>query len=214
MSSTQYTLHACKGSGSAIVEAMLTLADCRYHNKDYVFETLGPGCPHDDLIELNPLAQLPTLELPDGSVMTESAAITIYLSEQFPKAGLAPPVGNGDRAPFLRWLVFLGSALYATFTYGDFPERWVDGESAGKNLRRHTDAHRENLWKYLESNVVSSPWFLGDTFSALDIYVYVMTRWMPQPPWFAAHCPKLFAIAEAMDHDRRLLSIWQRNFPH
>ena len=45
----------------------------------------------DFLHRLNPRAEVPALVLPDKSVMTESAAILIYLAERFPRAGLAPP---------------------------------------------------------------------------------------------------------------------------
>jgi GST-like protein len=57
------------------------------------------------------------------------------------------------------------------------------------------------------------PWFLGARFSALDIYVTVMTRWTPRRAWFAANTPKLGALAARGDAVPELAAVWQRNYP-
>src|SRR5262245_45539577 len=99
---SKFTLLALEGWGSAIAEAALAVAGV-----DYQIEKVDPrGEGQDRLLKLNPLGQLPTLVLPDGRVMTESAAIVLYLSELKPEAGLAPPPGDPSRPDFLRWLVF------------------------------------------------------------------------------------------------------------
>jgi GST-like protein len=206
-----YRLYAAQGCGSAIVEALLTLADAPFSTIELGYKDLGlrPG----KLQELNPLGQVPTLVLPDGAVMTESAAITLHIAEQFPGAGLAPPVDDPVRSQFLRWLVFFGSPIYATFTYGDKPDRWAPAGEAARALRKTTDEHRQSLWRYLEGQVTPSPWLLGRKFSALDIFISVMTRWRPGRDWFAANCPGLLSAAHRVDNDERLRPIWQRNFP-
>ncbi len=58
-----------------------------------------------------------------------------------------------------------------------------------------------------------APWFLGERFSALDLYTAVFTRWRPRRAWFAEHAPKLHAIAERMDGLPKLKPVWERNFP-
>ena len=74
------------------------------------------------LTPMNPLGQVPTMLMPDGTVMTESAAVVLHLVDHVPEAGLAPRADEPDRVRFLRWLVFLVSAIYPTFTYGDNPK--------------------------------------------------------------------------------------------
>jgi len=206
-----YTLFAVPGTGSAIVEALLTLVEAPFSLNEMPYGKLGPGS--GPLQELNPLGQVPTLLLPDSSVMTESAAITLHIAEQFPTARLAPEPGDPARSRFLRWLVFLGSPLYATFTYGDEPERWAAGGDTATTLRQTTDSHRESLWRYLEGQLSPAPWFLGKEFSALDIFICTMTRWRPRRAWFKEYCPKLHAVARAADEDARLKAVWMRNFP-
>ena len=131
--------------------------------------------------------------------MSESAAMVLHLAEQAPQAGLAPAAGDPARPDFLRWLVFLVAAIYPNFTYGDEPARYVTGEEAGKELRATTDAYAQRCWRMVEPAVHAEPWFLGSGFSALDLYLAVMTRWRPRRPWFALHCPKVHAVALEAD---------------
>jgi len=197
----------CRGCGSTIVEAALVLAGIPYEREEIDYAIPGPK--RDRLLALNPLGQVPTLVLPDGAVMTESAAIVLYLDETYPAARLLPAIGDPLRREALRWLVFLIAAIYPTFTYGDEPEKWIG--DAGPLLREATHGHRRTLWKQLEG-VAKSPWFLGETRSVIDVYIAVMTHWRPRREWFAADCPKLLAIAKAVDADPRLTSLLAANF--
>ena len=196
----------CRGCGSAIVEAALVIAKIPYDREEVDYDT---PAGHDRLAEVNPLAQVPTVVLPDGTIMTESAAIILYIDGIVPELGLVPPVRDPLRRELLRWLMFLVAAVYPTFTYGDDPKKWV-GE-AGDSLRMSTDEHRKSLWRLVEG-AVRGPWFLGDTPSALDLYVAVMTRWRPRREWFAENCPRLHTIATAVDADERLKGVWATNF--
>lgn len=58
-----------------------------------------------------------------------------------------------------------------------------------------------------------APWFLGETMSALDIYLAVMTHWRPRWPWFSEHCPRVAAIAVRADAEPSLAEVWRSNFP-
>ena len=54
--------------------------------------------------------------------------------------------------------------------------------------------------------------FLGPRFSALDIYIAVMTRWRPRHGWFEAECPRLYAVALRADGEPCLAGVWRRYF--
>lgn len=197
----------CRGCGSVIVEAALVLTGIAYDREEVDYTQPGPG--RDRLLAVNPLGQVPTVILPDGSVMTETAAIVLHLDDLVPAAGLLPASHDPLRREALRWLVFLVGAVYPTFTYGDEPAKWVG--DAGPALREATDAHRQRLWQQVEA-AARGPWFLGPRFSMLDVYLAVMTRWRPRRAWFAEHCPKLAAIATALDGDPRLAALWAASF--
>jgi GST-like protein len=206
----RYTLHGTPGWGSAIVEAQLDWLGLPY---DYVTagNVFASAEARQALARVNPLAQVPALVLPDGSLMTESAAITLHLADRTGRSDLVPRADEPTRAAFLRWLVFLVANVYPTFTYADDPSRFVADEAAGKAFRSQVDDYAKQLWRVVEQGC-GTPWLLGERFSALDIYVGVMTRWRPRREWFGEHAPKLAAVARRADGLPALQAAWKRNF--
>ena len=205
-----YTLYAAPGGGSQIVEAALARCGAPVRFIDLTWEEDWGASP---LAAVNPLQQIPTLVLPDGQVMTESAAMMLHLADTYPQARLAPPVGDRQRPAFLRWLVFLVAAVYPTFTFGDVPGRFTEGDTdAGDKLRRASDAHREYLFRLVD-DAASAPYFLGESFSGLDLYIWVMTSWRPRRAWFETHTPKLAAIAARVATSPEASAVRSRNFP-
>lgn len=204
-----YRLISSKGAGSTIVELALALSGLPHEIETVPY--LEPGPQRDHLLSLNMLGQVPTLQLPDGRVMTESAAIILHIADVAPDAGLVPPMSDSARPMFQRWLVFIAAALYPTYTYGDDPVRWANSEAAGKHLRKATDDHRKALWRYFISQNPCDPWVLGARFSALDLYVAVMSTWRPGADWFANECPQLAAIAKRVAKLDKLRAAWARN---
>ena len=75
------TLYGTQGSGSAAVEAALAIAGVEARLVDAASWQESPGL--DELKRINPLAQIPTLVLDDGSVLSESAAILIHIGQRF-----------------------------------------------------------------------------------------------------------------------------------
>ena len=204
-----YKLWGRAGWGSTLVEAQLV-----WYGLPYTFEPVEDlfRTPDADakLKKVNPLAQVPTLEMPDGSVMSESAAITQLLADITGKDSLVPGPKAKERGKFLRWLVFIVANIYPTFTYADDPSRFVSVNNARDPFRAATDAYAQRLWRQVESEA-GAPWFLGERFSALDLYIDVMARWGRRRPWFEAHTPKLFAIARRCDELPQLKDMWARN---
>ena len=206
---TNHVLLGCKGCGSAIVEAAFAIDGIPLETEEVDY---SPGSPtRERLLAVNPLGQVPALILPDARVLTESLAILHYLDDIEPGARFIPPPGDAQRAMFYRWIVFLVAAIYPTFTYGDDPKKWVANEEGAKQLREATDRHREACWLQLES-VAGEPWFLGERFSALDLYLAVMTRWRPGVLWFAKRTPKLVAIAKRAGQLPAVAPVMKRNF--
>jgi len=186
-------LLGCKGCGNAIVEAAFAVAGIPIGYEEVDYSNESPTRAR--LLSVNPLAQVPTLVLPDKRVMTESLAILHYIDDRAPAAKLIPAKGDPAREAFYRWAVFIVAALYPTFTYGDDPRKWVPGEDGAMALKESTNRHRESLWKQLDA-VAGAPWFLGNSFSALDLYCAVMVYWRPGRKWFDANAPKIMAIAK------------------
>jgi len=203
-------LYGERGWGSAIVEAQLA-----WYGLEYELELVGDLFKSADarrrLESVNPLAQVPTLVLADGTVMTESAAITLYLADVANDDSLVPRAAHPLRPAFLRWLIFLVANVYPTYTYADDPSRFVAAKEAQQSFRDAVDRYACRLYSLLEREA-REPWFLGGRFSALDVYLAVMTRWRPRRAWFEEHAPRLFAIATTTEALDRLAAVWRKNF--
>ena len=194
-----------------IVEAQLAALDLPFEY-EAVPDLFRSEQARRDLAPLNPLSQLPTLQLPDGSILTESAAITLHLADATGRDDFVPAAAHASRPQFLRWLVFLVANVYPTFTYADDPQRFVRDAEAAKEFREAVDEYRCRLWQIVEI-AAGTPWFLGDRASALDIYVAAMTHWRPGRRWFERNTPKVADIARRAMQDPRLIAVWEHNFP-
>ena len=200
------TLYGVPGWGSAISEVMLTLAEIPYHFHDVAgFDKPGPQ--QEKLRRLNPLCQVPTLQLDDGSVMTESAAVALMILDCRPE--FAPPQGTAERQQFWRLLVWLVANIYPTFTLADYPERFVT--AAPDELRQSATTYRKSLYLWLESQVVATPYALGEQLTLIDVYLCVMRSWGPRAAWFRDNTPKMSAIADAVCALPQLQRVLQRN---
>ncbi len=205
-----WTLYGVPGWGSTLVEGALSWCGAPYRFVDVEgFDKPGPA--RDTVLELNPLARIPTLVSPEGEVLTESAAIILILADRYPESGLAPAAGDPLRAPFLVRLVWFVSALYPTFTYRDYPERWAPDAQA--QLKDNVENFQRELWSQFEGQLGPGPWVLGRWPSALDLYVAAFSRWCPRRQWLAEHCPQLHAIAVRADALPQVAPVMARNFP-
>ena len=207
---SDWQLYGVPGWGSSLAEAILDWTGESYDFID-VDGFDSPGAARDRLLAVNPLARVPTLVGPDGFVHTESAAITLHLADLHPQAGLAPPPGDPLRPAFLNRLIWFVSALYPTFTYRDYPERWAP--DAADQLVANVDAFRQELWRQLEQTLEPDHWVLGERPSALDAYVTIMSHWRPRRPWLAEHCPKAHALALRAEKLPQIAEAMARNFP-
>src|ERR1700680_1478517 len=77
-----------------------------------------------DYLAINPRGRVPVLVLADGTVLTECAAILLYLARKFPKAKLWPddPLAQ---ARCIEWLSWLASSVHVAFAQTRRPPRFV-----------------------------------------------------------------------------------------
>jgi GST-like protein len=200
-------IYGCNGCGSAVVEAILQMANVDYEFVDAIQWT--PYKRHADLEKLNPLGQVPVLVFDDGTVMTESAAILQFFAEQIPGMVPSEPM---QRAQFLRWLAFIPANVYAVFPFRDFPARWVDDESEQKAFREKTTLRLREFWTILENNLLPAPYVLGAQMTALDLYLAMVSRWSPGREWITKHCPNLIAAVLLTEQHPVVAKVWEKNF--
>lgn len=184
-------LFGAQGCGSAITEAFLRYSKIKY---DY-YELFWDDKDHwkDVIGEFNSLAQVPTLVLPNGEVLTETLATMIYANRK--KKGLIPSKKQEDK--FWRWAIFIIANIYPTFTLKDNAYKFVSDKKAQGELADAMMEKRKSHWLAMEEEC-GKKWFLGSEFSAIDIYIGIMTYWTPGKEWFKDNCPKLTQVANRL----------------
>lgn len=122
-----------------------------------------------DLLALNPMGKLPILT--DGdAVVTESAAIALYLADRYAYGRLAPRVDDAARATYLRWTLFAPSVIepgtmarQAGWTYKESQAGWGSYDA---------------MLKAIESAIGDRAYLLGDEFSMADVVFGGTLRFM------------------------------------
>lgn len=208
-----YLLYGDKGSGSAAVELMLAELGVVVEQR-----TLSLDANEQrgrDYGAINAQQKLPTLITSSGETLTESAAILITLADRHPDAGLLPPRTEAEGATALRWMAFIAAELYPLIEIIDYPERFLPARAAGE-YREAMRAHVRQIWKQrfklVESAIAGSPWFLVSGFSALDLYLAVVSRWAQVGVWRKTELPRVEAIAAAVAERPACRAIWRRHF--
>lgn len=133
-----------------------------------------------DYLRLNPNGLIPVLV--DGDmVLYEAAAICLHLADAYPESEMAPKLATPERAQFYKWIMWLTNTLQASLIVYFYPDRWVDaGNGEGVDqVRAHAEAKIGTLLEQLEAQLQSSggPWLLGDKYSILDPYAFMLCRW-------------------------------------
>ena len=131
-------------------------------------------------LRLNPNGLIPVLTEGD-LVLYETAAIALHLCDTHPASGLAPALGTPERAHFYKWLMWLTNTLQATLMIYFYPERWVKAgnATAEAEVKTHAEWRTRVLLDQLDREFErhGGNWMLGDTYSALDAYVFTLCRW-------------------------------------
>lgn len=203
----EYVVYGSKGSGSVAVEGALTLLGLPYR----VIES-NPMTHGAELLRLNPMMQIPVLILPSGELMTESAAILIWLADDHPEGRLSPTMAARTRPAFLRWIAFV-SLVYALYWIRDDTSRIVDNPDLGTEVGRRIDERMLEYWRVMDAQIDPGRYILGDDLSVLDLYVAVVSRWRPGRTRFAEAAPKLAEVIRRVDTDPRLTAFWAERFP-
>ena len=206
-----YTLYGAPGSGSVPIEAALHLIGARL--RVIGDAEMRPVAFNPEAARLNPMGQIPVLVLPTGEVMTESAAILIWLADRYPDAGLAPTTSDVQRAASLRWMVYVSSAIYALAWIRNDPMRVLNDPSQSTHVLDSIAERRAMCWRWMDAQVQPGRYLLGDRLSVLDLYVAVVSRWSPRRRRFYEEAPRMAEIVRRVDEEPRLEAFWQARFP-
>lgn len=204
-----YIVYGEPYSGSFMVEAALAEAGQTYD----IFDIDFSGSVPDSYRAINPSAKIPALRFPDGTFITQSAAILLALAETHPQARLLPPPGHPDRRAALHWLVFVVSEIYPLVEFFDYPHRFVPDEVDEAGVKERTRERIRERWLIVESASAGQGSFLPSGFSVLDLMVAMVSDWIVGAGWRAAQCPKIEAIHRAILKRPAMKAVWDRHLP-
>jgi GST-like protein len=212
MDTTQYTLYGAPGSGATAVHVALTLIGERFNVVD-----VAPWKGDDErarLASVNAMRQVPVLVTSSGETVTESAAILIWLGDRHPTVQLAPPIGDPQRAQYLRWMSFVSAAIYALYWIRDVPSRLAATEDAEAVILDRTADRIAECWRVMDQQMArDTPYLLGDRLTMLDLYVTVVSRWTPRRLRFYREAPRMAQVVRRVDADARLAEAWSARYP-
>jgi GST-like protein len=202
-----YTLYGFKGSGSAAVEIALRAAQVPYRVVQAA--SWEPSSELEALRRVNPLTQIPTLVLPDGSVMTESAAILIHLGLVAPQGKLLP-VDEALRAQCIRGLVFIAANCYSAISIMDFPQRWTTdtGKPSLEAVKAGTHRQLHRHWDIFADLFDRQPYLSGHAPGALDFLAAVVSKWSGTRTHLQAKRPAFFETLQRIDRHELVAPIF------
>jgi glutathione S-transferase len=157
------------------------------------------------------MAQVPVLVLPDGRVMTESAAILIHLADSFPGAALAPAPGDAGRPDYLRWMIFIAANLYKTDLRIYYPARYCDDAQAAGAVKAAAGRQLVREWEIYADALGEKPFMLGERLSAVDIYAALQATWHPDVPALFAKHPNIKAMCQRVTARPSVAKVWARH---
>lgn len=129
----------------------------------------GSGGP--DPKNPHPEGKVPLL-MHDGTLIRETAAIMLYLTELFPQSGMGVPPGAPDRGAFLSWMVWYGSVMEPVMVF----------EAAGLDhpYLEVTFRGMPELTARLAEGLADRPYLMGAHYTAADLLLASPFQWFPE----------------------------------
>ena len=208
---TKLIVYGAQASGSIAVEAALTLLDIPYDLIEGA--TWADASARDRVAGTNPMRQIPTLIFPSGEIMTESAAILIDLADRHPKSKLAPTIDDPKRRQFLRWMLYVSSAIYSLHWIKPDVGRIGAPASARDAVVNAVHDRIAFSWQNMDAQLTPGAYLLGEDLTVLDLYVTVVSRFGPWRERFTEAAAKMTPVVQRVDKDLRLTEFWAKRFP-
>lgn len=167
-------------------------------------DILAGGQKAPEIVALNPMGKLPVLT--DGdTVVTEVAAIGLYLADRYASGRLAPKLDDSARGTYLRWSLFAPSVIEPGAMAKMLGWTYKEGQAGWGS--------HDAMLAAMESAITGRDYILGDTFSMADVIFggtlrYMLMFKMLEPrPAFTAYAERLSARPALKRADERNAAI-------
>ncbi len=121
-----------------------------------------------DYRAIAPQAIVPAIRLPDGGVLTETAAVLQYIADLAPAKSLAPRWGTPERYRLIEWIHFVSTELHKKHLFMVFSSKTPDAVKAFAS----TTAAPPLAYVARHLDDAASPYLLGKDFTVADAYLF------------------------------------------
>ena len=170
-----YQLFYAPGSAAMGTRVMLEEIGAPYELIESTIDMVKPRPPEQ--LAINPNGWIPVLKWED-SAMYECAAITVFLCDRHPEAGLAPALDDPTRGLYLQTLVYFSNSVQNAFQLNYYPDRFADTPEDEPSAQKRGIRRLRETWGIVNDQIGDNRWMLGERFSALDIYLFMLTTWL------------------------------------
>ncbi len=153
----------------------------------------APGAPMTgarDPANRHPHGKVPALDH-DGTMVYESAAVVLYLTDLFPEKGFGPAVGEPQRGDYLSWLAYYAGVFEPAFTTAVLGFDETDSTTGWAPIGE--------VMAHVGGALDRGPYMLGDAFSGADILygstfaLFMGSPLVPRTDALAAYVARLTA---------------------
>ena len=123
-----------------------------------------------DFMRVNPKGYVPTLEMDDGSILTEGPAIVQYLGDRNPGSGLVPPPGTIERYRIQEWLNFVSTEFHKQYSP-------LFNPSVPPEIQKIFAGNLERRYGFVAKTLEKQPFLMGSLFTVADAYLFTVTSW-------------------------------------
>jgi glutathione S-transferase/GST-like protein len=204
-----YKLFWAKSMGSMVAEVLFEEIGAEYERVPIDMDKEENRSA--EFLAINPLGQIPTLVLPDGAVMTESAAMVLQITDRHPEAKLAPPAGSPEGARFQRWLLFMATTIYPAEQRLFYADRITTDASAVAGIEACARTDMDSYFAILNDALDPGPYLLGESFSAVDVYLWMFVKWHPDAAKLFADNPRIARLVELVEARPSVAKVWAEN---
>jgi glutathione S-transferase len=150
-----------------------------------------------DYLALNPAGKVPTLTADNGFVMSEAAAICMFVADQNPAAKLAPALDDRARGHHSMWLLYLSNTLQASMLEYYYPDRHTTSANGTEAVAAKARESVAKIWQRIDTHLKDNgPFLLGNRFSAADTFCLMLSMWQEPCPDTYARFPHVKRLAD------------------
>jgi glutathione S-transferase len=181
------TLYHCPQTRSASIVWLLEELEVPYQTKVVDFRR-ADGTGSRDASNPHPHGKVPALVDGDETVF-EGSAIALFLTDKYRTKKLGPAVGEPNRGEYLSWLAYRPGVMEPALISRRFEIKHVFGAMGW--------APADEVEEVLNRHMASRQYFLGDTFSALDIllggglHFMIMAKLIKATPVLTAYSARI-----------------------